>query len=356
MQAFSKQSEEWLNRFFTSAGEDSVGQAFAFQGYVGFGNIAHYRPGFTRPAFEQAPQITFDGPQANEHEEEEQSLFLYGSAEEELIEGGSGFDWVFYTDSDAGIIADLSTFAPASGGFAEGDIFISIENIVGSSFADTLIGNGLGNIIRGEGGDDILLGGAGADAIDGGAGLDLASYENSQSGVSVYLSISRGYGGDAEGDSLSAVEQLQGSDFDDRLMGDFTDNMLFGMEGDDVLNGRAGNDVLSGAGGADTFLFNSGFGQDVIEDFELGVDLMVFSDATSMDALIFTQDGDDTIIRLAGSDDTVRLVGISAELLNEDQFLFFSFNPSLAFRGGAFDQDPAADIGDIAFDSIFVFI
>jgi Ca2+-binding RTX toxin-like protein len=341
MLALLEKTDEWLNSSL---------------GYAGFGNAAQYRPGFGKTAFEQAPQITFDVPEAIIHDNDEQSLFLYGSAEEELIEGGDGFDWVFYTDSDAGIFADLSTIAPASGGFAEGDILISIENIAGSVFADTLIGNALGNIIRGDGGDDILLGGAGADTLDGGAGQDMAAYTASDAGVTVYLSIFRAYGGDAEGDSLSAIEQVQGSDFNDSLSGDFRDNMLFGMEGDDILIGHGGNDILSGAGGADTFLFGSGFGQDVIQDFELGADLLIFSDATSMDSFVFEQDGDDTIIRFAGREDAVRLVGVDMDALTAADFMFFNFDRSIAMEDGLFDLDPAADAGELAFESVFTFI
>ncbi len=336
--------------------------------YFGFGSRALYQPGFDRGAVDRlslaAVPVQANEILANIHDqqqdEQQPSLFLYGSAEQELIEGGSGSDWVFYTDSDAGIVADLSTFAPASGGYAEGDIFVSIENIVGSAFADTLIGNDADNIIRGDGGDDILLGGVGADAIDGGTGLDMASYVNSQSGVSVHLSIARGYGGDAEGDSLSAIEQIQGSDFDDHLSGDAADNMLFGMEGDDILIGRGGNDILSGAGGADIFLFNSGFGQDVIEDFELGIDLMVFSDATSMESFIFEQDGDDTIIRFAGGEDFVRLAGVDMAALSEADFLFFDPAALVSIQSGGqsggFDIDPSPEAGYTALDSVFSFI
>jgi serralysin len=38
----------------------------------------------------------------------------------------------------------------------------------------------------------------------------------------------------------------------------------------DRLTGGAGNDVLSGGEGDDTFVFASGFGNDVINDFEAG--------------------------------------------------------------------------------------
>ncbi len=54
----------------------------------------------------------------------------------------------------------------------------------------------------------------------------------------------------------------------DTLEGDLGNDRLFGGKGNDVLNGGAGNDRLSGGIWADTFIFEDGFGTDVINDFE----------------------------------------------------------------------------------------
>jgi len=100
----------------------------------------------------------------------------------------------------------------------------------GGAGNDELTGGGL---------DDTLEGGAGADVISGGGGNDTASYAGSNNGVSVNLGTDTASGGDAEGDSLSSIENLTGSSHDDTLVGD---------GGANVLSGGAGNDTLMSSG------------------------------------------------------------------------------------------------------------
>ena len=66
-----------------------------------------------------------------------------------------------------------------AGGDAQGDTLATIENIIGSAFADTLTGNAAANTLDGRSGNDTLIGGAGADALIGGAGTDTADYSSS---------------------------------------------------------------------------------------------------------------------------------------------------------------------------------
>jgi Ca2+-binding RTX toxin-like protein len=60
------------------------------------------------------------------------------------------------------VTVDLAT-GTGSGGDAQGDTLVSIENLNGSNFNDTLAGNGGANVLRGLAGRDTLSGGAGAD-------------------------------------------------------------------------------------------------------------------------------------------------------------------------------------------------
>ncbi len=59
-----------------------------------------------------------------------------------------------------------------SGGDAQGDVYVSVENVNGSQGDDTLIGNSVANVLNGYAGADSLDGGSGQDALDGGAGTD----------------------------------------------------------------------------------------------------------------------------------------------------------------------------------------
>jgi len=94
----------------------------------------------------------------------------------------------------------------ASGGDAEGDILVSIENLSGSDSADVLSGNAGGNtlsgadgndILAGDAGNDVLRGGAGADHLDGGAGIDAVLYSEGSVGVTIDLAAGTATGGNA---------------------------------------------------------------------------------------------------------------------------------------------------------------
>ncbi|MPZ35430.1 MAG: protease [Rhodospirillales bacterium] len=94
---------------------------------------------------------------------------LWGGAGADHLDGGSGSDWVGYVNS--GVTVNLETNI-ASGGDAEGDTFVSIENVLGSYYADTITGNSEANHLEGRSGDDTLNGGAGDDALNGGTDQD----------------------------------------------------------------------------------------------------------------------------------------------------------------------------------------
>ena len=62
--------------------------------------------------------------------------------------------------------------ANASGGAAEDDILVSIENLTGSPHRDYFSGNNDANTLNGRGGDDALRGWGGIDTLLGGTGND----------------------------------------------------------------------------------------------------------------------------------------------------------------------------------------
>ncbi|WP_342241926.1 calcium-binding protein [Inquilinus sp. OTU3971] len=176
--------------------------------------------------------------------------------------GGNGIDTASYNDPNltSGVEINLATGA-TSGEAAVGDTFSSIENLWGSAHDDALIGDGAVNRLEGGDGDDLVEGGAGADILDGGNGsFDVAQYSGSSSGVAVDFLAGTASGGDADGDTLTGVEGVNGSVHDDQLMGDDIDNGFYGDAGDDLLRGRGGADLLIGGDGADTL--DGGDGED----------------------------------------------------------------------------------------------
>src|SRR6266545_965702 len=225
---------------------------------------------------------------------------LRGGPGNDYLDGGDGNDTVGFERSPAGVTASLAT-GKASG---EGsDTLVADENLSGSSFADALtgdtganilegrsgsdtfvggggsdtvsfrqlpaavdanlgtgtasgqgsdtlsgfanlIGSGGNDILRGDGGDNTLMGWGGDDLLAGGSGRDSADFSRLHSAVDASLATGTATGQGA--DTLSGVENLEGSALADTLSGD---------DGNNVLEGRAGNDALEGGPGSDTASF-----------------------------------------------------------------------------------------------------
>ena len=119
------------------------------------------------------------------------------------------------------------------GGSGNDAMYASQDSIGGN---DSLVGNGGNDYLYGYGGDDTLSGGLGADYLDGGGGTDVAVYSTSKAGVSVDLLTGVGSGGDAQGDTLTGIENLIGSTASDSLTGDSNDNVFSGQGGNDTLD------------------------------------------------------------------------------------------------------------------------
>lgn len=213
--------------------------------------------------------------------------YLLGGAGNDTIDGGDGNDWAAYEDATAGVKVDLNITGSQNTVGGGTDKLISIENVYGSAFNDTLTGNAADNMLVGDAGndtisggkgndtlwgdagndvldggdgDDYIVGGAGDDIIKGGAGVDWSSYENATAGVTVDLSKTTAQDtGGAGKDTISGVELLYGSKFDDVLTGDAKDNYLWGSDGNDKLYGGAGDDHLSGGTGNNIISGGDGF-------------------------------------------------------------------------------------------------
>jgi len=179
---------------------------------------------------------------------------LEGGRLGDTIDGGDGFDFTSFLSATSAVTVNLGD-AMQNTGDAQGDVYTSIEGIIGSSKNDTLTGDANDNIIEGADGND---------TIDGADGVDSASYLRAESAVTVDLSIVGQQDTIGAGlDTLSNIEGLIGSDFADTLTGDANDNTLDGGKGIDTLNGGAGDDVIATGFKAD--IVDGGDGIDTID-------------------------------------------------------------------------------------------
>jgi Ca2+-binding RTX toxin-like protein len=97
---------------------------------------------------------------------------LEGGAGNDTLNGGGGNDTASYEHATGGVNVDLNNIFAQNTGGAGTDWLISISNLTGSAFNDTLTGSIFSNVLKGLDGNDTLSGGASADRLEGGAGHD----------------------------------------------------------------------------------------------------------------------------------------------------------------------------------------
>jgi Ca2+-binding RTX toxin-like protein len=139
------------------------------------------------------------------------------------------------------------------------------------------MGTGGGGFVRLGSGDDLIrVSEMNPDyglVIQGGSGNDTIDFSAFSTGVTFTLDTPGAFQnvGDPNGDlstpvngyfSESSIENIIGTNNNDRLTGDHNDNRLQGGGGRDELNGGDGNDRLEGGNGSDDL--NGGKGKDVL--------------------------------------------------------------------------------------------
>lgn len=87
---------------------------------------------------------------------------IEGGAGADYLDGGIGVDTLSYRNSTAAVTVSLAA-GTATGGHADGDVFLNFESLLGSAFDDRLTGNAVKNELAGLTGRDVLRGGGGAD-------------------------------------------------------------------------------------------------------------------------------------------------------------------------------------------------
>ena len=203
---------------------------------------------------------------------------LDGGAGDDKLNGGDGIDTATYIDSLATVNVSLAISSGQNTGGAGTDTLNSIENLIGSNYADTLTGNSSANAIFGGAGNDTMSGGAGNDTMSGGSGAD-------------------------------------------------------------TLRGGLGADILTGGDGGDVFKFmtaDKDGNADTIKDFTLDQDKLDLSDVLNdptgnlSNYLTITGSGDDAVVKVysAGNasgggtpDLTIILDGLGSDLQDLQDYL-----------------------------------
>ena len=205
---------------------------------------------------------------------------------------GGGNDTVVIADGRGatGITARVSDYA-------------NVENLQARS------GSGVSTLVGDAGANTLVAGGSGT--VDGGAGDDILADLN----YGDYYTRGVQLGFD--------LFRLPGAGT--TLLGGAGNDTLSSVSGDSVLDGGAGNDLLSGWTPADdynnaasrtAYVFGTGYGADRVQDssnalatststINLGRDNIRITDTTDVRQLRFNRSGNDLVISIAGTTDTL---------------------------------------------------
>ena len=194
---------------------------------------------------------SFVGSSGNDH--------FRGRSGVDTYAGGSGDDAIDFFNDAAGVTVDLAA-GTATDGWGNAETFTSIEKVIGSDdHGDTITGDANANTLLGYGGDDTLTGGGGHDSFHSGSGNDVliggshtkdsALYVKETAGIVVNLT------GNDTGtvletstnttDTLSGIERIFGSSYDDTFNGSSSGDYFGGKAGDDTFHGNGGWDIVN---------------------------------------------------------------------------------------------------------------
>ena len=182
------------------------------------------------------------------------------------------------------------------------------EFFKGSKNNDFLIGYESNDTLLGGKGNDIFLGGKGNDILLGGNGKDTAFFSSKSNVIKLFTTKKQNT---KDGmDILIGIENISSGGGNDIVYGNKESNTLNGGTGNDLIVGGKGKDKLIGGKGKDIFKLSTGYGYDVIEDFEDKQDKIFIG---SMKKLKLKNKGNDVYI-YKGKDLLAKVKGAKDEL------------------------------------------
>jgi Ca2+-binding RTX toxin-like protein len=258
---------------------------------------------------------------------------IYGDVGNDQLFGGDGADYMFGENGidylvggggddnlDGGVNAD-EIYGEDGNDVLGGGSSFDTDILVGGAGNDTIYGDsGQGDYDRmyGNAGNDTFYVDTPADLVfeQAGEGTDTVRANIAGAGYYLYDGIENLV---LDGQTPFGV----GNALDNALTGNNFTNWLLGGAGNDTIEGRGGNDVLFGQAGADTFVFGAVSGQDVIGDFQAGIDKIkligLFADFAAASTR-FVQNGADGAIALSTGHFIV-LQGVNMASLTASDFI-----------------------------------
>ena len=174
--------------------------------------------------------------------------WVAGGMGNDTIKGGNDYDTLSFEETHwnegipmvRGIDVDMTTGVVLDP-YGYKDKITGIEKVIGSSYADVFLG---------DGNDNTFMGARGMDTINGGGGgFDWAEYQDDQwwggtRGIVADLAAGTIKDGFGNVDTVSNIEGVSGTRYNDVFVGNGSDNYFTGAEGKDSYDGKGGNDFV----------------------------------------------------------------------------------------------------------------
>jgi Ca2+-binding RTX toxin-like protein len=236
------------------------------------------------------------------------SDILTGGTGNDLMKGGGGDDTYAFSLGDGQDIVRDANGLLDQGGFDE-ILFGAGITAAGITVTQADNGNDLVIAINGTS-DQIVLDQTSADGYARIERLRFADGTILSHGAILELATG----------ATAGADSFTGSSAADRLYGGRGDDTLTAKLGNDRLEGGEDNDLLKGGGGNDTYVFELGFGQDVVSDADGltnqgGTDNITFGigiAASDID-VVQADTGKDLVIRINGTTDQIILNNSSSD-------------------------------------------
>ena len=231
---------------------------------------------------------------------------LYGSGGNDILDGGEGSDYLYGGSGNDTYIFNIG-YGTDTISDSEGVNTISFGSGISADMITVYRTNWNDLTITFEGIEDKLI-------IQG-----YFTFEDNRN-FNVNFADGTRYAYDSEENPLKQVHATEYGDWmsawsDNGIVihGDGGNDTLNGGAGDDVLDGGTGNDYLSGGIGNDTYIFEIGYGSDIVEDTD-GENKVILNRLT-LDMIEFNvNEYGDLLVSINGSEDVLTIRSFDPEL------------------------------------------
>jgi Ca2+-binding RTX toxin-like protein len=268
---------------------------------------------------------------------------LIGGADSDILLGGEGDDRLYMDEQ-------ISNADAIANGDSQANSGIKGDWLNGGNGDDTLAGSAGNDVLMGGDGQDLIIGGAGDDDIMGDVDYEAANFnwsgtDSADTSPTKYTSLiqyvsvvnapgngadviyagvgndnvwgGRGndviFGGDGNdtlyGGTGNNTDKFGGNDI---ILGGAGNDVLSGEMGDDFLNGGVGNDTLQGGEGSDVYLFDRGWGRDIVNNYDLStgkLDTIQFAAGILAADITIARNGNNLILSMVGTADQLTVTG-----------------------------------------------